>query len=115
MLASIALLSPAASRAQPARRLRLIGILGAVRPAEGNDPMLIFIAALAELGWVEGKTITIVRRSAELRYNSFPERARELVGLDVDLLVVNAGVTAAWPRSRPPRPSRSWRSVSPTR
>ena len=95
MLASIALLSPAASRAQPARRLRLIGILGAVRPAEGNDPMLIFIAALAELGWVEGKTITIVRRSAELRYDSFPERARELVGLDVDLLVVNAGVTAA--------------------
>ena len=95
ILASIALLSPAASRAQPARRLRLIGILGAVRPAEGNDPMLIFIAALAELGWVEGKTITIVRRSAELRYDSFPERARDLVGLDVDLLVVNAGVTAA--------------------
>lgn len=57
--------------------------------------MLIFIAALAELGWVEGKTITIVRRSAELRYDSFPERARDLVGLDVDLLVVNAGVTAA--------------------
>jgi hypothetical protein len=73
----------------------VIGILVAVRPAGGNDPMLMFIAALAELGWIEGKTITIVRRSAELRYDSFPERARELVDLGVDLLVVNAGVTGA--------------------
>jgi len=95
MLASIALLSPAASRAQPAARLRLIGILGAARPAEGNDPMLTFIAELAKLGWVEEKTITVVRRNAELRYDSFPERARELVGLGVELLVVNAGVTGA--------------------
>jgi len=93
MLASMALLSPALSRAQPAGRPRVMGILVAARPAGGNDPMLMFIAALAELGWVDGKTITIVRRSAELRYDSFPERARELVDVGVDLLVVNAGVT----------------------
>jgi len=95
MLASMALLSPALSQAQPAGRPRVMGILVAARPAGGNDPMLMFIAALAELGWVDGKTITIVRRSAELRYDSFPERARELVDVGVDLLVVNAGVTGA--------------------
>ena len=35
-----------------------------------------------------------MKRGVEQGYERLPERARELVGLGVDLIVVNAGVTA---------------------
>jgi putative ABC transport system substrate-binding protein len=81
---------------QTAGRIRVVGVLGSNRPGEGgNDPFRVFVAALAELGWVEGLNFTFVYRGAEQGYETFPERARELVGLGVDLLVVTGGVTAA--------------------
>src|SRR6185369_161532 len=96
LLASCAALLPGVTSAQPASRPRLIGVLGVARPNEGgSDPMRVFVAALAELGWVDGKTLVITWRGSEPRYDSFPEHARELVGLGVDLIVVNAGITAA--------------------
>jgi len=96
LLASCAALLPGVTSAQPASRPRLIGVLGVARPNEGgSDPMRVFVAALAELGWVDGKTVVITWRGSEPRYDSFPEHARELVGLGVDLIVVNAGITAA--------------------
>jgi len=96
VLASCAWLLPGAASTQPVPRPRVIGVLGVARPSEGgNDPMRMFVVALAELGWVEGKTISFAWRGSEPRYDSFPEHARELVGLGVDLIVVNAGVTAA--------------------
>ena len=96
LFASCAVLLPGLASAQPVPRPRVIGVLGVARPSEGgNDPMRMFVAALADLGWVEGKTISFAWRGSEPRYDSFPEHARELVGLGVDLIVVNAGVTAA--------------------
>jgi putative ABC transport system substrate-binding protein len=96
LLASFGLLAPVASLAQPATRPRVIGILGiGVAADSASDPMRPFIAALAELGWVEGKTLTVIRRGGEPGYDAFPGRARELVSLGVDLIVVSGGVTAA--------------------
>jgi len=97
LLAFLGLLAPIASLAQPATtRPRVIGILGIGLPTNGaSDPMRPFLAALGELGWVEGKTITVIRLGGEPGYDVFPARARELVGLGVDLIVVNAGVTGA--------------------
>ena len=89
---------PAASRnvgrAKPAARLHRVGILGNVAPA--NDPVhRLFVAAMSELGWHEGKEIAYDYRGAEQRYERLPELARELAALNVDLIVVSAGVTAA--------------------
>lgn len=46
-----------------------------------------FRQGLAELGYVEGKTIIIERRSAEGRAERLPGLAAELAGLKVDVLV----------------------------
>ncbi len=46
-----------------------------------------FIAGLRELGYVEGKNLTIDRRYARLRGNQMPALARELVGLRPDVIV----------------------------
>lgn len=96
VLASFALWAPGALRAQPSGRVRVIGILGNLRPPDSaNDPFRVFIAALAELGWIEGKTIAFLHRGDGQRYEEFLELARELVAASVDLIVVNVGVTAA--------------------
>ena len=54
-----------------------------------------FIATLRDLGWRQGQTLAFEYRFAEQRYERFPELARELAELDVDLILVTAGTTAA--------------------
>jgi hypothetical protein len=64
LLASLGGLAPASPFAQPTPRPRVMGILGVGRVADNaSDPMRAFVTTLAELGWVEGKTITILRRA----------------------------------------------------
>nr|HET7858769.1 ABC transporter substrate-binding protein [Caldimonas sp.] len=95
LLATSACLAPTLTFAQPAARTRVVGVLGNVHPDDPGDPFRLFVAALVELGWVEGRTVTFVYRGADQPYERFPELARELVRLGVDLIVVTAGVTAA--------------------
>jgi len=95
LLATGACLAPTLTFAQPAARMRVIGVLGNVRPDDPADTFRLFVAALVELGWIEGRTISFVYRGRDQPYERFPELARELVGLGVDLIVVTAGVTAA--------------------
>ena len=45
---------------------------------------------LHELGWFEGRNITIEARFAKERYDELPELARELVQLKVDVIVAAA-------------------------
>ena len=47
----------------------------------------VFSDALRELGWIEGKNLVIVRRSAENQLERLPELAAELVRLNVDVIV----------------------------
>jgi ABC-type uncharacterized transport system substrate-binding protein len=94
VLAAASLLVALAARAQAPERMRVIGVLGNAGTA-ASDAFRIFVAALANLGWVEGKTASFVVRGAEQGYERFPALAAELVALRVDLLVVTAGVTAA--------------------
>lgn len=53
----------------------------------GITPLNAFRQGLAELGYVEGKSIDIERRSAEGKQERLPGLAAELVGLKVDVLV----------------------------
>jgi ABC-type uncharacterized transport system substrate-binding protein len=61
-----------------------------------------FVEGLRDLGYVEGKNLTIVDRSSEGRYERLPELAAELVRLKVDVIVAPAtqNVRAAQQASR---------------
>ena len=52
-------------------------------------PYQALLQTLRELGYVEGKNITIEARYADDNFDRVPELARELVRLDVDLLFVS--------------------------
>ena len=81
---------PLAARAQP-ERMRRIGVL---MPADENDPeqkrrLSAFLQRLRELGWIEGRNVAIEYRWAEGRNEPLPEIARDLVRLNVDVIVTS--------------------------
>jgi putative ABC transport system substrate-binding protein len=83
---------PLAASAQPAARLRQIGILSPSSASVVAD--LGFIRALQdglqERGYVEGRNIVIHYRWADLRYERLPILAAELVGLKVEALLTTS-------------------------
>ena len=85
---------PFAAEAQQAKLHRL-GFLA--NHSFGFYGYQTFLRTLRELGYVEGKNITIEARYAQDNFDRLPELARELVRLDVDLLFVSGdqGVKAA--------------------
>ena len=70
--------------AQQAQKLRRIGILRAGAPPDRT--LELFLQALRDLGYVEGKNITIDIRFAEGNQKRPAELAKELVQLKVDAL-----------------------------
>lgn len=92
LLGAVVLLAAPRSRfAQPSKRFR-IGWLSPDREFPGQAA----IEALRELGWVDGKNITIEYRFAEGQPGRLPELAADLVRLKVDVIVTfSAGVPAA--------------------
>jgi putative ABC transport system substrate-binding protein len=80
---------PLAARAQQAGKLPTIGFLGqSTRPA-ASEWVAAFVQRLRELGWIEGRTITIEYRWADGREERSPELAAELVRLKVDIAVTS--------------------------
>jgi putative tryptophan/tyrosine transport system substrate-binding protein len=57
----------------------------------GPDPIApaarAFMQQLRTLGYVEGKNLVLERRSAEGKFERFPEIIRELVSSKVDVIV----------------------------
>ena len=85
LVAVIALLcAPAQTHAQ-AKAAR-IGYLSGNPASDTKDAFDAFRAKLRELGYVEGKNLSIESRYADGRYEKLPELARELVKLRVDLI-----------------------------
>jgi len=66
-----------------AERLRRIGLL----VVEGLEPIGPFREALSELGYVEGRNIQIVTRSAQGQESRLPQLATDLVRDQVDVIV----------------------------
>jgi hypothetical protein len=56
---------PLAARAQQSGKLPTIGYLGSGTPTSQRTWITAFVERLRELGWIEGRTITIVYRWAE--------------------------------------------------
>jgi putative ABC transport system substrate-binding protein len=74
--------SPTAN-AQQSTKIYRIGLLSAGVPLDVAD----FIAALQELGWIEGKNIVFENRSANNDLDRLSALAAELVELKVDVIV----------------------------
>ena len=86
---------PLAARAQQADRVRRIGVLMA---ADENDPgrkafVSAFTQALAGLGWTDGRNARIDVRSTGGDTNRTRALAKELVGLQPDI-ITTAGTAA---------------------
>jgi putative ABC transport system substrate-binding protein len=85
-----AILVPA--EAQEAPKIPRVGFLA---PQGRSLPLFeAFQQGLAELGYVEGRNVTIEARFAEGQYERFPELFAELVRLKVDVIAVTGAVTA---------------------
>jgi putative ABC transport system substrate-binding protein len=78
---------PLIARAQQAARLPTIGYMGAGSQATWSTWTAAFVQRMRELGWIEGRTVTIEYRWAEGRSEHFAEIAAEFVRLKVDVIV----------------------------
>ena len=81
---------PLAARAQQGAKLPTIGFLGPSTPAVASQWVAAFVQRLRQLGWIEGRTVSIEYRWAEGRYERFAEIAAEFVRLKVDVIVTAA-------------------------
>jgi putative ABC transport system substrate-binding protein len=80
---------PLAARAQQPGRLPTIGFLGASWSSQSGEGqrLVAFLERLHELGWFEGRTLSIEYRWAEGRNERFTEIASEFARLKVDIIV----------------------------
>ena len=88
------------ARAQGAEKLPVVGLVfGGVPEAlmAGPDPVApaprAFVHGMRDLGWIEGKTVVILRRSAEGKAERAPAIFADLVAQGVDVIAFS-GVTS---------------------
>ena len=88
-LAFMLLAAPLTAPAQQAVKVWRIGyLISGFKEIPGTNPGLVpFSQSLRELGYVEGRNLTLEIRYAEGRTERFPALAAELVNLKVDVLV----------------------------
>src|SRR6516162_10197355 len=80
---------PIAARAQQPTRLPTIGFAGLSTRSAESDLVAAFTQRLRELGWIEGRTITIEYRWGEGREERFVQIAAEFVRLKIDVIVIS--------------------------
>jgi putative ABC transport system substrate-binding protein len=83
--------APLNARAQPATRVRRIGVLSystQPTPAELRETW----APLREFGWIEGRNLIIERRYANGNAELLPSFAEELIRLKVEIIVTNGTI-----------------------
>ena len=78
---AVLLASPLAAEGQQVGKVRRVGEL---HPGNGSEERL---AALREVGYVEGQNLVVERRHAEGRLDRLPALATELVGLKPDVIL----------------------------
>jgi putative tryptophan/tyrosine transport system substrate-binding protein len=79
---------PIAASGQQPGKPPTIGFLGA-NPLIESERVAAFVQRLRELGWIEGRTVSIEYRWAEGRSEGYAENAAELVRLKVDVIVTS--------------------------
>jgi putative ABC transport system substrate-binding protein len=89
IIAGVAAVGPLAARAQQPGKLPTIGFLGQSTRSGASEWVAAFVQRLRELGWTEGRTITIEYRWAEGREERYAELAAEFVRRKVDIIVTS--------------------------
>jgi putative ABC transport system substrate-binding protein len=86
-LAAIAVLPPAA-HAEP---IKLVGLLMPFAPSDtaGQDRVRVFLAAMGQLGWVDGRNMRVDLRWATGSGDEIRKQAAKLVALAPDVVVAN--------------------------
>jgi putative ABC transport system substrate-binding protein len=87
---------PLAARAQPTRKLQTIGFLGSASPSTMSAWTAAFVQRLRELGWIEGRTVTIEYRWGYGRSETYADIAAEFVRLKVDIIVTTGTAVPAF-------------------
>src|SRR5262249_30494144 len=90
LLSGAAAAWPLAARAQQAAMRPTIGFLGSGTPAVQGQWVAAFVQRLRELGWIEGRSLTIEYRWAEGSADRAAELAAEFVRRKVDVIVTYA-------------------------
>ncbi|MFL6932794.1 MAG: ABC transporter substrate-binding protein [Xanthobacteraceae bacterium] len=86
---------PLAARAQQAGRRPTIGFLGTGSSVAWTQWTAAFVRRLGELGWIDGRNVTIKYRWAEGRAERYVEVAAEFVRLKVDVIVTGGAAIPA--------------------
>jgi len=89
LLGGAAVAWPLAARAQQGGKLATIGLLGSGTAAAQSQLTAAFVGRMRELGWIEGRNLTIEYRWAEGHDERLHELASELVRLKVDLILTH--------------------------
>ena len=84
---------PLRAQTQHTGKPPIVGYLGATTALAESQQLAAFVQRLRELGWIDGRTVTIEVRWAEGRNERFAEIAAEFVQLNVDV-IVSAGTAA---------------------
>jgi ABC-type uncharacterized transport system substrate-binding protein len=88
-LGASALAGAGAARAQAPARVRRLGLLTSFSPSETASWYQAFRLGLRDLGWVEGKNISIEYLYGEGRIDRLPDLAADLVRLKVDVIIAS--------------------------
>ena len=94
LLGGAAAIWPLAVRAQPPGRVPTIGLLGGATASAESQRTAAFAQRLRELGWIEGRTVTIEYRWAEGRIARLAEIAAEFVSVKVDVILATGTAPA---------------------
>src|SRR6266446_1482429 len=81
---------PLAARAQQSAKVPTIGFLGSSSPASQGQWLAACLQRLRELGWIEGRNLTIEYRWAGGSSDRAAELAGEFVRLKVDIILTYA-------------------------
>ena len=92
-LGASALAAPFRLRAQQVKKLVVVGILATEDQLSAQTVVAAFKQGLQELGYVEGKNLTLQLRFADGKFELVPGFATELVNLKVDVIVSAGTVT----------------------
>jgi putative ABC transport system substrate-binding protein len=87
LLGGAAVAWPLAARGQQSEKISRIGLLTRKTDASVSTQINAFREGLRDLGWVEGRSISIEHRDAEGQFDRLRVLADELVGLNVDVIV----------------------------
>ena len=95
LLSGAAVGLPRAGHTQQAGNLPLIGFLGAGSPASWHRDVDAFDHRLRELGWIDGRTVTVEYRWAEGHSERYAAIAAEFVRQKVDVIVTSGSAVPA--------------------